>query len=248
MIRINLLLFYFFNFFQSFTHHTFNGKSYNQIIINKTKIQFFENCPVNESNNLSTNFVFSGEQSPKKFGWCEGGQQGDSCHPGGSHVLSLPATVCGGGTAGRSREEGLADGSPQVRKVRQSLTTISYIYIPVLAMRTKTTSWPLVHNKKIRCMITRDAPSPLPTWFRIGPMQNSLLCIWKLTWVNYLNYKMYIPSTSLSFNSGAYFWCYISCVFSFCLIFNVSTGWYRLYWDFQMVIDYIHTLNQLGSL
>lgn len=107
---------------------------------------------------LSTNFVFSGEQSPKEFGWCEGGQQGDSCHPGGSHVLSLPATVRGGGTAGRSREEGLADGSPQVRKVRQSLITISYIYI--LAMRTKTTSWPLVHIKQIRCIITRDAPLP----------------------------------------------------------------------------------------
>lgn len=27
-------------------------------------------------------------------------------------------------------------------------------------MRTKTTSWPLVHIKKIRCMITRDAPLP----------------------------------------------------------------------------------------
>lgn len=84
---------------------------------------------MNESNNLSTNFVFSGEQSPKEFGWCEGGQQGDSCHPGGSHVLSLPATVRGGGTAGRSREEGLTDGSPQVRKVRQLLTTIYYIHL-----------------------------------------------------------------------------------------------------------------------
>lgn len=111
------------------------------------------------NHNLSTNFVFSGEQSPKEFGWCEGGQQGDSCHPGGSHVLPLPATVRGGGTAGRSREEGLADGSPQVRKVRQSLITISYIYI--LAMRTKTTSWPLVHIKKNQMYDNKRCPPPL---------------------------------------------------------------------------------------